>query len=92
MAIVINNGQQVYEGEEFVSTSVYNAYIGDKSWDSENYVWVELGSIFPAWITQSEKEELSKFTDLDEISRFAINLNLLAIPKDDFDKWKQGQS
>jgi hypothetical protein len=90
MTVVINNGQEYQADAEFASHSLYKAYMSSESWDSENYLLVEIGSVFPAWITKSENETLSMLTGLGEIDQFATDLNILAIPRDKFTKWRLG--
>lgn len=89
MPIMSINGQRKYVSCEFMSQSIRNAYKSGAPWDAENYILVEIGDVFPAWITKIEQEALSKLTDLDEISQFATDLETSAILKEDFDKWRK---
>ena len=88
MAVVTINGQREQASCEFASQSIRNAYKLGAPWDAENYLLVEIGDVFPAWITKTEQEELSKLTDIDEIDQFATDLKILALAKEDFDKWR----
>lgn len=91
MAVVINeHGERKYANPEFVSRNIYEAYKSGKSWDTENYILIEYESILTAWVTTSEKAELSKLAGFDSISRFFTSLGILAIPRDDFNNWMQG--
>jgi len=88
MPIIVTDGQEGHIGIEWISREIYQHYQSGRDWDSQNFSLVDIGGILSVWITEGEKQILSKLKNIDEIDQFATSINVTPINREKFIKWK----
>ena len=91
MPIVIVDGERRYLPTYFVSQAVYNACYQGQPWDPEQYLFVEIDDLLPAYITAEESVRMAELSAADEFVAFADEIGLRPMPGEEFDAWQRGE-
>ena len=86
---ILIDGQKQQTSADYISQNIFIHYHEGHPWDSEQFYFVDIGEIVPAWITSQEKNELEKLKTFDEIEKFVEKIDLKPILTEDLLKWQQ---
>lgn len=86
------DGEEQEIPTEFVSLEIFYAIQENNKWISERYCLVEIGDLFPAWITSEEQVTLREMETLDEIEEFVKGICLKPVSAEDFRRWQQNDA
>ncbi|MCA9971845.1 MAG: hypothetical protein KC425_16590 [Anaerolineales bacterium] len=75
----------------FVSQAIFEACQAARPWDTDRYLFVEIGDLLPAWVTADEQARLVQLTTFDQFGQFTDEIGLRPIASDDFLAWRDGK-
>lgn len=91
MPVMIVDGERKTVPTLFVSQAVYAAcYEERRPWSSDQYLFVEIAGLLPAWITNVEKVRLDELTTDEAFQAFTAELRLCPMRAEDFRAWQSG--